>query len=221
MRRPAAPRRQKAHRTAAFPRRWFRPGIEILEQRTVLSTWTVTSPADSGDGSLRAMIAAAQDGDQIVFDPSLQGQTITLTSGQLAITKSLDIEGLGADKLAVSGDHASRIFAISGGVTVTIAGLTVTDGRVVGTTGGGGILNDGSTLTLAHDVLSHNQAFGVSTTNDFHGGAILSRSAATLTVTDSWFADNQVFGGPNENGDGGGISKCLHAKAKASFAFAA
>src|SRR6516165_2308198 len=137
MRRPAMPRRRKAHRTPAFPRRRFLPQIETLEQRTVPSIWTVTSPADSGDGSLRAMIAAAQDGDQIVFDPSLQGQTITLTSGELAITKSLDIEGLGADQLGVSGNHASRIFAISGGVTVTIAGLTVTNGREVGATGGG------------------------------------------------------------------------------------
>ena len=102
MHRPAGPRRRKAHRTAAFPRRWFLPQIEILEQRTVLSTWTVTSPADSGDGSLRAVIAAAQSGDQIVFDDSLEGQAITLTSGQLTIAKSLDIEGLGADQLTVS-----------------------------------------------------------------------------------------------------------------------
>src|SRR5262249_62422511 len=105
MHRPAGPRRRKVDRTAAFPKWRFLPHIEILEQRTVLSTWTVTSPADSGDGSLRAMIAAAQDGDQIVFDQTLQGQTITLTSGQLAVTKRLDIEGLGADQLAVSGNH--------------------------------------------------------------------------------------------------------------------
>jgi hypothetical protein len=39
----------------------------MLEERTVLSTWTVTNSADSGDGSLRAVIAAAQSGDQIVF----------------------------------------------------------------------------------------------------------------------------------------------------------
>src|SRR5262245_24647173 len=69
-------------RMPARPGQSVLPRLEILEDRTVLSTWTVTSPADSGDGSLRAMIAAAQDGDQIVFHPSLQGQTITLTSGQ-------------------------------------------------------------------------------------------------------------------------------------------
>src|SRR5262249_20802826 len=147
-------------RMPARPGQSFLPRLEILEDRTVLSTWTVTSPADSGDGSLRAMIAAAQGGDQIVFDQTLQGKTITLTSGQLAITKSLDIEGLGADKLAVSGNHASRIFSVSGGVTVTIAGLTMTGGRAVGAIGGGAISNEGSTLTLAHDVLSHNQAIG-------------------------------------------------------------
>src|SRR5262249_11918615 len=135
------------------------PRLEILEDRTVPSTLTVTSPADSGDGSLRAMIAAAQNGDQIVFDPRLQGQTITLTSGQLAITRSLDIEGPGADLLAVSGNHQSRDFSIGGGATVTIAGLTITEGQVVGSDGGGGgILNTGSTLALAHDVLSQNQA---------------------------------------------------------------
>jgi hypothetical protein len=117
------------------------------------------------------MIAAAQDGDQIVFDQSLQGQTITLTSGQLGITKGLDIEGLGADKLAVSGNHASRVFSISGGVTVTIARLTIIDGLASGAPGnGGGILNTGSQLTVANDVLSNNQALGVS--GNGTGGAI-------------------------------------------------
>jgi len=46
---------------------------------------------------------------------SLAGQLITLTSGEVAITKNLDIEGLGAGMLTVSGNNASRIFDISGG----------------------------------------------------------------------------------------------------------
>jgi len=143
MRRSALPRhrRQRTHGELAPQRRSFMVRLEILEDRTVLSTWTVTNPADSGDGSLRAVIAEAQSGDQIVFDDSLQGQTITLTSGELAISKDLDIDGPGADQLTVSGNHASRIFSISGGATVTIAGLTITDGRVVGDNGGGAILN--------------------------------------------------------------------------------
>ena len=55
-----------------------------LEDRTVLSVLTVLNNADSGAGSLRAAIAAAQSGDTIVFDPSLAYETITLSSGPLA-----------------------------------------------------------------------------------------------------------------------------------------
>src|SRR5262249_949203 len=45
-------------RKPALQGRAFVPRIELLEDRTVLSTWTVTNPADSGDASLRAAIAA-------------------------------------------------------------------------------------------------------------------------------------------------------------------
>src|SRR5439155_11602502 len=115
LRRRASSRHQQTHLRSARQRRSFLLNLERLEDRTVLSTWTVTNPVDNGDGSLRAAIAAAQSGDQIVFDGSLQGQTILLTSGPLAIDKSLDIEGLGADQLTVSGNNASRVFDITGG----------------------------------------------------------------------------------------------------------
>src|SRR5262245_54898747 len=94
------------HRQRALAGQSYRLMLEQLEERALPTTLTVTSPADDGDGSLRTTIAIAQNGDQIVFDDSLQGQTITLTSGELAVTKSLDIEGLGADKLTVSVNHA-------------------------------------------------------------------------------------------------------------------
>src|SRR6516165_1685809 len=204
--RQRSPGRRRGHRLGRVAS--FKPRVLVLEARTLPSTLTVLTNADNGAGSLRAAIADAQNGDQIVFDPSLHGQTITLTSGQLALSKSLDIEGPGADQLAVSGNHASRVFAISGGVTVTLAGLTITDGMVVGDRGGG-ILNVGSTLTLAHDVLSDNEALGA-TGSDPRGGAISNLSGAHLTVTDSLFAHNQVIGGPgggsaNGSGNGGAI----------------
>jgi hypothetical protein len=44
----------------------------------VLSVLTVVNAADSGAGSLRAAIAAAQSGDTIAFDTSLAYETITL-----------------------------------------------------------------------------------------------------------------------------------------------
>src|SRR5262249_51099930 len=78
----------------------FRPWMEALEDRSLPSTLTVLNNLDSGVGSLRAEIAAASTGDKIVFAPSLAGQTITLAS-QLAVGKSVDIEGPGASLLTV------------------------------------------------------------------------------------------------------------------------
>ena len=141
--------------------------LEVLEDRTVPSTFTVTNNLDTGvagDGSLRGEIAAAGSGDTINFDPSLAGQTITLTSGELAITQSLDIEGLGSNQLTISGNNASRVFNITAGATVTIAGMTMTNGLANGSSPvlastGGAVLNFGN-LILSSDVLSNNQAIG-------------------------------------------------------------
>jgi hypothetical protein len=195
--------RSKMHRVPSHRRRQFRPRLEGLEDRAVLSTLTVANDFDSGAGSLRDTIAAAGSGDTIVFDPSLNGRTITLTSGELALTKSLDIEGPGAGQLAVSGNHAGRVFNISGGVTITIAGLRISDGMVVGGAGGGAILNTGSTLTLSHDVLSNNEVLGAPGGNA-QGGALGNLLGATLTVTDSLLAQNQAVGGNGGGNAAGG-----------------
>src|SRR5436305_5713882 len=89
------------------------------------STLTVTNPNDKGPGSLRATLDNAKSGDFVVFAPSLNGRTITLTSDQVTIRTNLDIEGPGPDLLAVSGNDANRVFNIGEGLTVTIAGLTI------------------------------------------------------------------------------------------------
>src|SRR5947209_9915502 len=76
----------------------YRPRLEALEDRWLPSTLTVLNTADSGAGSLRAEIAAANPGDTIVFAKSVH--TITLAS-ELVINKNLDIEGPGEAKLTV------------------------------------------------------------------------------------------------------------------------
>jgi hypothetical protein len=81
-------------------------------------------------------------------------ETITLTSDQITINESLDIEGPGASLLAISGNDANRGFDICEGLTVTIAGLMISHGRAGGSNGSGGILNVGSALDLANDAFS-------------------------------------------------------------------
>ena len=190
-------RRYRRKQDRVFLRvRRFRPRLEALDGRIVPSTLTVLNNHDSGAGSLRHAITHAQDGDTIVFDASLGGQTITLTSGQLKIKNSVDIEGPGADKLAISGGDTDRIFHISTGLTVTIAGLTITHGRAGHATnnsgGGGGILNDGGNLTLAEDVLS--ECVDDGGPDESQGGAVSNVQGGTLTVTDSTFLDNRADG---------------------------
>ena len=164
------------------------------------STLTVTNASDKGPGSLRGTITNAKSGDTIIFAPSLNGQTITLTSDQLTINNSIDIEGPSASLLAISGSDTNRIFNINEGLNVTIAGLTLTHGRAVGGNsnpaggggGGGAILNAGSTLTLANDVFSENVSLGNSAGPK--GGAIANFGSGFLTVTDSAFVNNRADG---------------------------
>src|SRR5262245_35845429 len=197
-------RRRKQGRGLA-PRTRFVPRLEALEDRAVPSTLTVLNNHDSGAGSLRDAIASAKSGDTIVFADGLHGQTIALTSGELEIRKSLDIEGPGADKLAVSGNDTFRVFdVVNQGLTVTIAGLTITHGRGggggAGSGGGGGaILNASSTLNVVNDVLSDNQA-------DTRGGGITNQNGV-LNATNTVFIGNQATGGPKRAATGGGARR--------------
>jgi hypothetical protein len=98
---------------------------------------------------------AAAPGDTITFDPSLTGQTIILTQGELFIDKDLTIAGLGQAQLTINGNQASRVFFVNWGITATIQDVTISGGFTFGP--GGGIYNSG-TLTLSHCTLSGNSA---------------------------------------------------------------
>lgn len=220
--RPA--RRQRRQRSSEAR---FRPRVETLEGRALLSTLTVLNNLDSGPDSLRAGIALAHSGDIIFFSPDLSGQTITLNSGELLINKSLTIRGESTDGLTISGGFQSRVFEIQGAKTnVTISGLTIRDGNGVGTDGftnsslGGGIYN-ASALTISSCTIVGNSVDSIIAAQNVHfGGAIY--NAGTLTVSNSILSGNAAgdsgAGGPDGlasgyPGNGGAIYNAYHATA--------
>lgn len=83
----------------------------------------VANTDDSGAGSLRQALADANDGDTISFGVT---GTITLSTGELVVDKSLTISGPGPSNLAVDANLTGRVFHISSGVTAAISGLTIT-----------------------------------------------------------------------------------------------
>ncbi|MGH7171999.1 MAG: hypothetical protein ACRELG_17125, partial [Gemmataceae bacterium] len=195
----------RSRRRGARPtlsRRSVAPRLEVLEDRTLPSTFLVTNLNDSGAGSLRV---AVQSGDATIdFKQGLHG-TITLTSGELDITRGTTINGPGADQLAVSGDNRSRVFEIAAG-NVAISGLTISDGKEVGTNGGGILIDAGATLDLAHVVLAKNSAYVDASGNYGSGGGI--ENDGNLSVTASTLTNNLASGGsdtdPITEGSAGG-----------------
>src|SRR2546422_2842114 len=141
------------------------------------STITVTSTNNSGAGTLRDAIAAANPGDTINFS-LIYPATITLTSGALFIGKNLTITGPGTSSLAINGNNSDQVFVIGATVSVSISRLTIMNGN---NANGGGIFN-GGTLTLSDSIISGNTSV--------QGGGINNFLGATLTVINSTFSNN-------------------------------
>ena len=168
--------------------------LVLAPQAGAATTYHVTNTSDTGAGSLRQAIDDANNNagaDIIVFDAGSAG-TITLTSGQLEITDDVTITGLGAADSIISGNNASRIFYIYNSavsLTVSISGLTMTDGHA--TTTGGAIANWGNGLTLSSVVLTGNESTG--TGGAVHSGVSGSPNAdihAPFTIIDSEISGN-------------------------------
>src|SRR5687768_3200360 len=108
---------------SATPRRRRRTllGMEMLEDRRVMATFTVANGLDDGVGSLREAIALANADptpDTINFAPSVTA--VTLTSGQLTISTDMSITGsLGGavtvQRSSAVGTPDFRIFQIETG----------------------------------------------------------------------------------------------------------
>lgn len=142
----------------------------VPAQGAVLS---VTSPGDSGPGTLRQALADA-DGDAQLDTVRFQlsdKATLTLTSGQIRVKYPVQIEGPGAERLTLSAGNRSRILAFDATASgSSLAGLTLREGKTSGFDYGGAVMAEGA-ITVTDCVLRNNSAFA--------GGALSGRDRVT------------------------------------------
>lgn len=164
-------------------------------------TVEVQNGDDAGAGSLRLAIADVDAGGTITFAAGVTA--VDLTSGELVISKSLTIQGLGADILTVRRGAGAvtdfRVFHVTTG-TVTISDLTVSNGR---DPVGGGILVAGGSLSLTDATVSGNTAPADGGNGGLGAGILV--TGASATVTNSTISGNSAVDGSNSRGQGGGL----------------
>ncbi len=175
------------------------------------SFFIVTTPTDeldfsNSDVSLREAIVVANGSagaDEITFD--LVPSTITLSMGELKISSSLTVTGLGQDLLTIDANQQSRVLDISSGnFDVTLRDIGLTGGRTTGINEqGGGIRSFSSgTLTLYDSEISGNSTDG----DNASGGGVYA-SGGDLIITGSTISGNSTsgnsaFGGGVESNNG-------------------
>ncbi|MBX9625804.1 MAG: hypothetical protein K2X82_18535, partial [Gemmataceae bacterium] len=177
------------------PARTRRARLDLthLEDRSTPATFTVLNTADAGDGSLRWAIDqanAAPDADTIVFDASVRGKTVGLTTftnlsastadvpqpagpSAFLVTTPITIRGTG-ETITRTGGNAFRLFQVTAAGNLTLDTLTLSNGLAQGFAGGaaglGGTVYNQGTLTITGCTLTGNQAVG--------GGGLGGTSAA-------------------------------------------
>jgi fibronectin-binding autotransporter adhesin len=195
-------RRGESRRAEDRRRRRLRPTLLALEERKLLSTIVVNNPTDTpvtGEFDLRQAIDMANTNggnETITFDGTVFAtpQTITLTGGQLELSDTTGSETITgpAAGVTISGGGLSRVFQVDNGVTASFSGLTITGGNTAGN--GGGLYNDGGTVTLTGCTVSGNASTLI---NGRSGGGGIATASGTTTLTECTVSGNSAarYGG--------------------------
>ena len=177
-------RKRRPTRRGTAPRRSYLPRLHAFEDRVLLNAYTVTTLADSGDGSLRqAILGADQAGGDNTITFAVTG-TLNLESALPDLTSNISMQGPGTALLTVQRDTAPGtpafgILTVSGSFTVTLSGMTIANGSSLY---GGGVFNNGGSLTVQDSTLVDNHAW--------RGGGIC--NFGTLAVSASTLANNSA-----------------------------
>lgn len=170
-------------------RRRLRPTLMVLEERHLLSLFTVTKATDDGsEGTLRWAIGQANSASEpstVDFSPLFNTpQTITLTQGRtsgLELTNQswpATIQGPMV-KVRISGNDGqiNNVLSVLTGVTAYLSNLEITDGydpNPIAYGGAGLFIGFAATATVANCDFNNNIAQNA-------GGSILNLGTASLT----------------------------------------
>jgi hypothetical protein len=200
--RARGPREERLERRR--PRRAFRPAVELLEQRVLLSTYYVNTTDDvsgafepGGPLSLREAVgqANANPGPDIIYVPGgtyALGMTDPATQAAGAqLTISDDVQIIATGPVTVTSGFG-RAFNIAGH-SVTLQGLTIRGGQ--SDHGGAVAITGGADVTLYLTTFDSNQAVG-GTGADGKGGAVyIDNAGGTVRMSNDTFTNNSATGG--------------------------
>ncbi len=184
-----------------------RPGLELLEcrlgaladdlhgqfhgkKRASGSGQSGTLPYVISQANVNANTAGSEARSSSTSSVFSSSQTITL-GATLVLSETAGpevIDGPGAGLVTVSGGGTASVFEINNGVTATLSGLTISDGRAAAGDGGG--LQNYGTTTLTDCTISGNTAAS-------NGGGVENDGSAALT--------NCILTGNVAASDGGGV----------------
>lgn len=139
--------------------------------------------------------AAFGTDDSVEFAPGVEGQTITLTGGQMYLSQPISINPSGTIQTTIDANNASRIFEIQLSSVATepvrLSHLTLANGYT-NIVSGGAIYSGNSDLVITNCVFSGN--------GHRQTGGALSHFNAQLDIIDSVFTGNTT-----QYGDGGAL----------------
>ena len=178
--------------------------LAVAPRPGVARTFTVHSVADSGPGTLRAAIEAAEsDGTADDIDVQITG-SVVLRSQLPDLHTALAMRGPGAERLritrAADAEHPFRLLTVGPEGDVAVSGLTLTGGYVSERSNplGGGVLNHGR-LALREVVVAGNTVEGqIGVTG---GGGVA--STGTLELVRSVVRGNRATSSEGSAGGGG------------------
>lgn len=104
---------------------------------------TVTTTADSGNGSLRNVSLCVDDGEDVLFASSLNNQTITVTLGEITVDGIWHWKATVGSNITIQASNITRILNVPAGKTMEIENLKLVGGTAAS---GGAVINAGTLL---------------------------------------------------------------------------